>query len=418
MAPVYSCGPEPLQSQRSQLMSPALAERRIYTILLTATATMAMGQTLVFALLPLLGRAVGLRELQIGIIITASSAVYALATRSWGRRSDHLGRRRVILIGLAGYTVGTLVFTSLFWLGLEEYLRGLFLWLALITARCLQSTVMAGTMPASNAYISDITTAQNRASGIAKIGAANSTGTIIGPAIGGLLAAISLLAPLYFAAFMTAVSFLLVWFFLPESPRHGQAVKQNTAVALGYRDRRYRHFLLIASVMFIAFSVVQQTLGFYFQDTLHLDNQSAARKLGFALMFAAASALIAQALLVQRLRWPAWRLILSGLSALMLGSLLLTIGRDAVLLFVGVSCCGLGVGLCYPGCVAAASLQVGTEEQGSLAGLTSALPALGSIIGPVLGTGLYEIAPRLAYAGNLVLLIPIFVYAWRRAKRA
>jgi MFS transporter, DHA1 family, tetracycline resistance protein len=82
-----------------------------------------------------------------------------------------------------------------------------------------------------------------------------------------------------------------------------------------------------------------------------------------------------------------------------------------------VGCCGLGVGLCYPGCVSAASLSVGTEEQGSLAGLTTALPALGSIVGPVLGTGLYEIAPRLAYAGNLLLLIPIFIYAWRRAKK-
>lgn len=99
--------------------------------------TMAMGQTLVFALLPLIGREVGLAELQIGIIITASSAVYALATRVWGRRSDHLGRRRVIQIGLAGYTVGTLIFTSLFWLGFELVLRGTLLWAALIIARCL-----------------------------------------------------------------------------------------------------------------------------------------------------------------------------------------------------------------------------------------------------------------------------------------
>src|SRR6218665_2538190 len=47
---------------RSVFMNHALPERRIYTILLAAIATMAMGQTLVFALLPLLGRAVGLRE--------------------------------------------------------------------------------------------------------------------------------------------------------------------------------------------------------------------------------------------------------------------------------------------------------------------------------------------------------------------
>lgn len=391
--------------------------RRVYPLLLTAIATMAMGQTLVFALLPLIGRAVGLRELQIGIIITASSAVYAVATRIWGRRSDHLGRRRVILIGLTGYTVGTLLFTSLFWLGFEQILRGIFLWAALITARCLQSTVMAGTMPAANAYISDITTVETRTSGLAKLGAANSTGTIVGPAVGGLLAGISLLAPLYFAAAMTFASLLLIAFFLPESPQAAQSAQHKTASALGYGDPRYRHFLLIAAVMFVAFSVVQQTLGFYFQDALQLTSQEAARQVGFALMISAGLALLAQGLLVQHLRWPAWRLILVGLAALAAGSLLLTIGHHVVLLFAGVGCCGLGVGLCYPGCVGAASMAVGNHEQGSLAGLTTALPALGSIVGPVLGTGLYELEPHWAYTGNLVLLVPLFFYALRCAKR-
>jgi predicted MFS family arabinose efflux permease len=52
--------------------------------LFIAVMTMAMGQTLVFALLPLIGREVGLAELQIGIIITASSAVYARSDPSLG----------------------------------------------------------------------------------------------------------------------------------------------------------------------------------------------------------------------------------------------------------------------------------------------------------------------------------------------
>lgn len=391
---------------------------RIFPLLLTSVVTMAMGQTLVFALLPLIGREVGLRELQIGAIITASSVVYAMATRVWGRRSDRMGRRRVILIGLAGYTVGTLVFTSLFWLGFEGVLRGLLLWVALITARCLQSTVMAGTMPATNAYISDITTVETRTSSLAKLGAANSIGTIIGPAIGGLLAAISLLAPLYFAAVMTLLSFVLVAWLLPESPQMNAGHPVIKARSLRYGDRRYRQFLIIAAMMFVVFSVVQQTLGFYFQDALQLDSQSAAKQVGFALMISAAAALFAQGMLVQHLRWKPWRLILTGLSALGAGSLLLAIGGHAVLLFAGVGFCGLGVGLCHPGCIGLASMSVEKHEQGGLAGLTSALPALGSIIGPLLGTGLYEVAPRLTYAGNLVLLVPVLLYAWRHARKA
>lgn len=393
-------------------------ERRIHSLLFIAIVTMAMGQTLMFALLPLIGRAVGLAELQVGIIITASSAVYAMATRVWGRRSDHLGRKRVILIGLAGYTVGTLIFTSLFWLGFEMVLRGLMLWTALIVARCLQSTVMAGTMPASSAYISDITDASNRTVAIARLGAANSTGTILGPALGGLLAGISLLAPLYFAAAMTFCSLVMIAVFLPESPRALGHRSDGVLYKLHFRDVRYRHFLLIAIVMLVTFSVVQQTLGFYFQDTLHLSGQQAARKVGFALMGAATVSLLAQGLLVQRLKWPAWRLIQGGLFALLLGSAALAVGASAVWLFAGVGLCGLGIGLSYPGCVAAASLTVSAEEQGSLAGLTTAVPAIGSIIGPVLGTGLYEMSPHWPYACNVLILLPLLVYAWRQANAA
>jgi MFS family permease len=390
---------------------------RIHTLLFIAVMTMAMGQTLVFALLPLIGREVGLAEVQIGIIITASSAVYALATRVWGRRSDRLGRRRVILIGLAGYTVGTLIFTSLFWLGFEMALRGALLWSALIVARCLQSSVMAGTMPASSAYISDITSTEGRTAAIARIGAANSTGTILGPALGGLLAGISLLAPLYFAAGMTLVSWVLVLVFLPESPRKKVASTPGVSHQLHYRDHRYRHFLLIAAIMLTAFSVVQQTLGFYFQDALGLSSPQAARQVGFALMGAATVSLLAQGVLVQRFKWPAWRLIFYGLMALLLGSLALAVGASAVWLFTGVGLCGLGIGISYPGCVAAATLTVSAEEQGGLAGLTTSLPAIGSIIGPLLGTGLYELSSHWPYACNVLILMPLMIYARRQSRR-
>ena len=391
--------------------------RRIHTLLFIAVMTMAMGQTLVFALLPLIGRAVGLAELQIGIIITSSSAVYALATRVWGRRSDHLGRKKVMLIGLAGYTVGTLIFTSLLWLGFELTLRGVLLWAALIVARCLQSSVMAGTMPAASAYISDITNAENRTVGIARLGAANSTGTILGPALGGMLAGISLLAPLYFAAGMTFISMILLLLFLPNLPGLSERGAHSPAQRLHYQDARYRHFLIISVAMLTAFSVVQQTLGFYFQDSLQLSSQQAARQVGFALMSAAAVSLVAQGVLVQKLKWPVWRLIQSGLLALLLGSVSLMIGTSIYWLFAGVGLCGLGIGLSYPGCVAAATLTVGADEQGSLAGLTTSLPAIGSIIGPVLGTGLYGLSSHWPYACNILILIPLIIYAWRQSKR-
>jgi MFS family permease len=393
-------------------MSPLpAATSRSFTLLFLAVMAMALGQTLVFTLLPLLGRAVGLQEIQVGLIITASSAVYALAARFWGRRSDALGRRRVILFGLAGYTVGTLLFAGLFRLGMDGVLSGLVLWGCLIAARCTQSLLMAGTMPGASAYVSDLTTAESRTAGLARLGAANSTGTIIGPAAGGLLAAVSLLAPLLFAAAITGLCLLLLLWWLPESPRATSAAPAGQALAFG--DPRYRRVLLIAVAMLVGFSVVQQTLAFYFQDVLRLDSREAAKQVGLALMLSAVVALTAQALLVQRLGWSAARLTLCGVASLMAGSLVLGLVATKGWLFFGVGCCGLGIGLAFPACLAMASLAVGPDEQGALAGLTSAVPALGSIIGPVLGTGLYQLHPQLPYLANALLLLPALWLSWR-----
>ncbi|MDF3029636.1 MAG: transporter [Moraxellaceae bacterium] len=392
---------------------PAQPAARHFTLLFLAVMSMALGQTLVFTLLPLLGRAVGLREIQVGIIITASSAVYALAARFWGRRSDVLGRRRVILFGLAGYTAGTLLFAGLFWLGMIDALQGLLLWSCLIVARCAQSLVMAGTMPGANAYVSDLTTPETRTAGLAKLGAANSTGTIIGPAAGGLLAAISLLAPLFFAAAITGLCLLVMLWKLPESPRHGATSPEQAGRALAFTDPRYRRVLLVGIVMLMCFSVVQQTLAFYFQDILQLGAQQAAQQVGLALMLSAVVALVAQAVLVQRLGWSAARLSLAGVLGLLAGSLVLGAAGTLPALYLGVGLCGLGIGLAYPACLAMASLAVTPDEQGALAGLTSAVPALGSIIGPVLGTGLYQVNPHLPYFANaLLLLLPLWL-SWQ-----
>jgi MFS family permease len=392
---------------------PAQPAARHFTLLFLAVMSMALGQTLVFTLLPLLGRAVGLREIQVGIIITASSAVYALAARFWGRRSDVLGRRRVILFGLAGYTAGTLLFAGLFWLGMIDALQGLLLWGCLIVARCAQSLVMAGTMPGANAYVSDLTTPATRTAGLAKLGAANSTGTIIGPAAGGLLAAISLLAPLFFAAAITGLCLLVMLWKLPESPRHGATSPEQAGRALAFTDPRYRRVLLVGIVMLMCFSVVQQTLAFYFQDILQLGAQQAAQQVGLALMLSAVVALVAQAVLVQRLGWSAARLSLAGVLGLLAGSLVLGAAGTLPALYLGVGLCGLGIGLAYPACLAMASLAVTPDEQGALAGLTSAVPALGSIIGPVLGTGLYQVNPHLPYFANaLLLLLPLWL-SWQ-----
>ena len=83
-----------------------------------------MGQSLVFAILAPLGREVQLGELQITSIIAISALIFGVGAPRWGRFSDRVGRKPIIITGLLGYTVGTLLFTSVFYAGLTGLLGG------------------------------------------------------------------------------------------------------------------------------------------------------------------------------------------------------------------------------------------------------------------------------------------------------
>ena len=162
-------------------------------ILLLALIAVGFGFTVLFAILGPLGREVGMSELQISSIIAASSLVVFLASPRWGRLSDRWGRKRVMVIGLFGYACGNLLFASVFHLTLIGALLPLTGYLLLMLTRVIHASVMSAIMPASSAYMADITSTATRTKGMGAVGAANNLGSILGPALGGLLAGVTLL---------------------------------------------------------------------------------------------------------------------------------------------------------------------------------------------------------------------------------
>ena len=100
-----------------------------------------------------------------------------------------------MIIGLLGYMVGNLLFTSIFKFAMLGLLVPLTAYLALMLARTLNAILMSAIMPSASAYMADITDEESRTKGMGAVGAANNLGAIAGPAGGGLLAGISLLTP-------------------------------------------------------------------------------------------------------------------------------------------------------------------------------------------------------------------------------
>jgi MFS transporter, DHA1 family, tetracycline resistance protein len=152
----------------------------------------------------------------IGLLMASFSAMTFIFAPLWGRASDRVGRRPVLIVGL----VGSVGFYILF--GIASLLQSMTL---LFIAR-IGAGIAGATIPAAQAYIADVTSLENRAKGMALIGAAFGLGFTFGP----LLGAAALLFshdvgtspwPGYAAAVLSGIALLLAIFLLPESLHPG-----------------------------------------------------------------------------------------------------------------------------------------------------------------------------------------------------
>jgi len=392
--------------------APGTLKRQQSTVLIMALMATAMGQSLVFAILAPLGREVSLGELQITSIIALSALIFGLAAPRWGRFSDRIGRKPIIITGLIGYTVGTLLFTSVFYAGLTGLLSGVALYTILLVTRCSQSIVMSATGPAAMAYAADHTSRDQRTKTMARLGTANSMGTIIGPAVSGALATFGLLAPLYFAAGLAAVAAVVVWRKLPVTPP-AQLISRTITAKLRYTDRRIALLLVTAVGLFIGFSAIQQTLGFQLQDKLQLTGIETAQMTGAALMVSAMFTFLMQLTVMQRVQLKPTQFIRIGLLPMIIGAAIVSGFETFTVLAIGMAFLGTGLALCMPSISAGASLAVETSEQGAAAGLVSSCPAIGFAVGPIVAGGLYQIhsplAPLFSGAVFFVVLMVLVV---------
>jgi len=389
--------------------SPTYAKRT----LLASLVSIGMGFTVLFPVLAPLGREIGLVEFQITAIIGASGLVVFLTTPAWGRLSDEWGRKRVILVGLFGYAAGTILFNSVLYAGLAQAITGWTLFSALVLARLAHASVMAASMPATTAYMADITDPANRIRGMGAAGAANNAGAILGPAVASL-AVFSLLTPLWVMAAVACLNGLFVWRFLPEPPRHRPAGRTRR---MKYTDPRIFPFVIVGVTMFTGMAVVQQTMGFRFQDALGLGAADTARTFGLAMMFSAACSLLAQGFVVQRLNLAPFILLRLALPLLIVAFSLMAVLESQIGLTAAMMIQGFGMGLAGPAFMSGASLAVSADEQGAVAGVAGSCGPLGFTIGPLLGGALYQLAPAIPYAfaaGMYVVLLLSMHWIGRR----
>lgn len=381
-----------------------------------------LGLSVLFPIIAPLGRQLGLSETQTGWFSTAYSLMQFIFSPIWGSQSERRGRKPILILGLIGFSVSFGLFGVIAQLGLSGGVSAAALFGLLVASRVIGGIFSSATLPTAQAMMADLSSEKDRAASMGLIGAAFGLGVVFGPAIGAALSSLSLVAPVYFSAGLGVLTALLAWTTLPETRRAGAAQMQpgDRRALLG--QAAIPLFLAVSALSTLASVGMEQTIGFYVQDTLvRAQNPGAtpaelatrtAQTVGVMLGIFGLVAAFVQGGAIRPLskKLPPTPLILSGLLVMSAGMFLLPQMRAYWPITAALCVIGVGSAILSPTLSAALSLSVGPHQQGAVAGLNSSALALGRMVGPLLGTGLYQsVGHGAPYVASGTILAALFV---------
>mgnify|MGYP006082123835 CR=1 FL=1 len=368
----------------------------------------AIGNNFLITILPPLGREMDLGEFQVGVILAVGGAFMLITGPFWGRVSENIGRKKVIMLGSVGYVLTTAIFAFTIDLRLAGALSASVGFIALIAIRGLYSLTSGAIYPATMAMVGDMTSREKRAGGVAMISAAWGFGSVIGPAIAAMFSSLSPTAPFYVVTVMGVAMVGFYFFYLHEPDRHREPEKT------GFRHIITPKVLSVVSgfaLLILGNVSMMVCLGFHFQDTFGFDTAQTAQNVGIALMASAFMQIIIQVGIIPRLKWSPRRMINTGMPVAMIGVLVVMSAPSFTVAVGGMMLFGLGGGAGWPAYMTASSLAAGIHNQGGMAGLTSAFQAAGFMIGPIIGTLAYQVDGSYPFIMCAILLFVTIIMA-------
>ena len=390
---------------------------KILSSLMLIILFVSMGQSVYWQTMPIIGREFNFSEIEINTLVSISAAMFIIFTPFWGRLSDRIGRKAVLLIGLSGYVLSNLIFLYSASLGLIGYVTGFSLLMILLMARIVNSAIGAASRPASGAYVADVTSEEDRSSGMGKFGAANNIGTILGPVLVGSLVGLNifginipqfgLLTPLIVMSALMAIAAIFVYIFLPSGNSVSEAETNGSGIVF---DRNLKLLLSIGVIIFTAFALVQSITAFYIQDRFSYNLDETAKTTALLLGTMAFMAIISQLTIVQKYKGSPLNLIKFSLPLFILSCLFIIFSPNFLFLYIGMAFMGLGMGLASPGYTSAASLNADKDKQGAAVGLAMVAPGIGFALGPLLSGFLYSASMNLPFIFILPLFLIIIVF--------
>jgi MFS family permease len=370
-----------------------------------------VGWGVVIPLMPFLATAFEAEAWQVTLMFSAYSAGQFVGELYWGRLSDRIGRKPVLLI--------TVIASGLGYLALA-YSPGI--WIA-IGVR-LAAGFFSGNISAIQGYIVDVTPPEKLAGRLGLIGSVFGIGFVVGPALGGLMAhpdqgVAGFRPPLILAAGLCAVAVVGLLAFVRESRRNGGATgrARNPFAALG---EALRHPILasafgVTAMGFFASSAMWSVLGLWAYATFGWGP----RDVGLVMACTGVASAGAQGLLsgmaVRRL--GIGRTIVFGLLSASTCLFLMAAAPWGWLAAVLLTASVVGHALWQPAATTIVSQATDPDRQGAVLGAAGAAGALSRVAGPVAGGALFTaIGPwaPIAFAG--LFMLPAAWLGWRAAE--
>jgi MFS family permease len=384
-------------------------------LLASGVAIFGIGQSLLFIVVAPLARSIGLSELQFGAAFSLANFSLILAAPYWGKKSDVIGRKPVFVTGLIGSAAGILAMAWALGYGMSGTVGTLTLLGLIFCSRFIYGLTASGIYPAASGYIADVTAWGDRAKGMALIGSANALGSILGPAIGGGLAFMGALFPMYVAACISFIAGIvaIIWLVEPEEHKIRQQNTDTSKPKLKWSDKRLVPYMIMWATLFIIFISLNFITAFYIQDRFGIsDLAGVMRTASIMLACMAVVITLVQGVLFQLMKISTHTLLLMCAPLFGSGLFVLAFAPNLIVLGIGFGVLGGAFACATPGINGSASQKMEPHEQGAAAGYLSAANTSGAILGPLVGTALYKLQPNAPMITGGIIMIALSIYAF------
>jgi len=406
-------------------------QHRLLTIFLVVFVDL-LGFSLILPLLPYYAEAYGASEIMIGLLTASYAAAQLIGAPVLGRLSDQHGRRPVLLISIAGTALGFML------LGLADVIGqaiGVALFgasvaaiNALILGMLFFSRILdgltGGNISVAQAYIADVTPAEERGKAFGLIGAAFGLGFIIGPVIGGLLGErFGYSAPAFVAMAIALINLVAVYLYLPESitpeARAEMANRPRPAfnwnsLNMALRRPRVGPLFHIRFFFGMAFSMFQSIFALYAAGyPLNLSVEQT----GLVLGYVGVLSVIVQGFAIGRLtkRYTDKQLMLSASIIMAVSLFFWGLAPNVWTLLIVMAPLAFGGGVLNTVINSALSKSVHPEEIGGTLGISASLESLTRVIAPALGGVLLSLArPWGPALFTSLIMVWVATFVWRR----